>query len=719
MRVWLCAGCLFVGLAIQGSAFADASGVPGTMVPWGTTPYSETWDEMRARGEARAAAEGAPGTPNLIREPRPTLHDIRAASSKQGFVPPLALPEAAPLQMVGTSFPAVTLADQFNDLGGGSIPPDTMGAIGPDHFLEVINSSVAVYDRSGTRLSHVSLDDFFMANVSGTIYPRNGAFDPRVLYDRRSERFFAIALERGEPSGTDNQLIIVISRTSDPTTTIWDKYVAPMGEPDMGATTFFTDFDTLGTDDNGVYFGVRIFPSAGASWAKLAATDKAPLLAPVPSPGALFIWDGITDMWSVPQPAHNHSAVGAGDRAWFVSSSTSVFGNVNYRTLTWSGGTPAMTVTSVLSTPAYADPPNAPASGSAVSIDVTDDRIQMAMIRNNRLWTCRHVGVNSSGGSSGANRTACEWLELNVSSATASLVQSGRVFDPAGGNPRFYYFPSIAVSGQGHAVMGFSGSKSTEFIGAYFTGRIVTDSAGTMSDPTLIKAGEAAYQVLDNNNRNRWGDYSFTSVDPNDDMTLWTIQEYATNISDPEFDIWGTWVGQLLAPPPVVNSVDVEFCAGITGVIVPITGANFYDPGPGYADRLSASVSGGGVTVTDVAFVNPANATLTVDVSAGAAAGPRDLTVTNPDGQSDVVVGAFTIVPTVAPDFDGDCDVDFVDLAFFEGCAASSGSTVPQLNPQCTDADLDGDGDNDQGDFGIVQRCTSGVDVPVEPGCDS
>ena len=27
--------------------------------------------------------------------------------------------------------------------------------------------------------------------------------------------------------------------------------------------------------------------------------------------------------------------------------------------------------------------------------------------------------------------------------------------------------------------------------------------------------------------RNRWGDYSATQVDPSDDLTLWTIQEYA------------------------------------------------------------------------------------------------------------------------------------------------------------------------------------------------
>ena len=66
-----------------------------------------------------------------------------------------------------------------------------------------------------------------------------------------------------------------------------------------------------------------------------------------------------------------------------------------------------------------------------------------------------------------------------------------------------------------------------------------------MGSVALLKAGQAAYQQLDGSGRNRWGDYSYTSLDPNDDMTMWTIQEYATSTSN----IWGTWISQLIAPP--------------------------------------------------------------------------------------------------------------------------------------------------------------------------
>jgi hypothetical protein len=88
--------------------------------------------------------------------------------------------------------------------------------------------------------------------------------------------------------------------------------------------------------------------------------------------------------------------------------------------------------------------------------------------------------------------------------------------------------------------IGFSGSKSTEFVGAYIAGRAPGDPTGFTTAPQLIKAGEAAYQRIDGSGRNRWGDFSYTSVDPVDDLTIWTIQEYAG--TGAAGNIWGTWI---------------------------------------------------------------------------------------------------------------------------------------------------------------------------------
>jgi hypothetical protein len=242
-----------------------------------------------------------------------------------------------------------------------------------------------------------------------------------------------------------------------------------------------------------------------------------------------------------------------GDRAWFVADSDTMLANIHYRTLVWSGNTPVLSNTSILTTPAFGQPLPAPANGSVTPIDCSDSRMQMAVIRSNHLWTCRMIGVNSGGGAASPTRTGCEWYDLNVTNPTATLFQSGRVFDPTVSNPRFYYYPSIMVSGQGHAVMGFSGSKTTEFIGAFSSSRLAGDPPGTMSAPATVKAGLAPYERLDGFGLNRWGEYSYTSLDPNDDMSLWTIQEFAAAGSAAlgvAGNTWGTWIAKFQAPPP-------------------------------------------------------------------------------------------------------------------------------------------------------------------------
>src|SRR5438034_7459322 len=170
-------------------------------------------------------------------------------------------------QSVSTNF----IALNRNDVGA-KVPPDTMGAIGPSHFVEVINGGVAIYNRAGVRLSLVTLDSFFTVTVGPTTYPRNGTLDPRVLYDRRSGRFFASALEFGPVAAgkhSQNGIILAVSRTSDPTG-VWDKYYI-----DVGESVSFTDEQTLGTDDNGIYLGMHIFVNDGSDdFAKIAATGK-------------------------------------------------------------------------------------------------------------------------------------------------------------------------------------------------------------------------------------------------------------------------------------------------------------------------------------------------------------------------------------------------------------------------------------------------------------
>jgi hypothetical protein len=649
-----CPGALAPGDAFLSSPQSGSNNghhnklIAGTPLGGQTTPapFRDTLSAM----EARDAASITPGGNEIDLGPEGADDDDAAGVLRSGRTDKRIYPGSvigqpgtpqAP-QSIGTHFNAISLLDQFNAFGTGSIPPDTMGAIGPNHFMEVINDSVAIFTPAGTRLSHVSLTSFFTVIAGGVNHPAGGAFDPRVLYDRRSGHWFASALEFGQ-NAEENGIILAVSRTSDPTGA-WDKYFL-----DVSESASFTDYDTLGVDDNGVYLGMTIFPSSGG-FEKIVAIPKASLLASSPSLGSVFAFSNIDDMFGSPQPAYNFDPVASTGRMWFVASSNTFFADVNYRTLTWSGGTPFLSSSSgVVSTPGFGSPVNFTPQGSTVPIDSGDQRLLMAIVRNNQLWTARTVGVNSGGNNSGSiDRDAAEWIELNVSSSTASLTQSGRVFDSSS-SPRNYIYPSVMVNGQGHMAIGFSGGKSSEFMGAYATGRLASDPAGTTEAIVQLKAGQAAYTQTDGPNgtgRNRWGDYSYTSLDPDNDMSMWTIQEYVSSTN-----IWGTYVDDLLSPAPMLNNPSASGLEGQNNLVVNLTGSNFFDPGNGFADRLKVSFTGGttnGITVTSVKYNSPTSVTVTLNIAAGATAGPRDIVLTNPDGQQSIIAGGLTVVfPTV------------------------------------------------------------------------
>lgn len=80
-----------------------------------------------------------------------------------------------------------------------------------------------------------------------------------------------------------------------------------------------------------------------------------------------------------------------------------------------------------------------------------------------------------------------------------------------------------------------------------------------------------------------------------------------------------------------------------------------------------------------------------------------------------VEVDLTITAPVIAvADLDGDGDVDQTDFGKFQACYTSPGV---QTTPACIVARLDGDEDVDVDDFGVFQRCFSGPDITADPNC--
>jgi len=296
-------------------------------------------------------------------------------------------------------------------------------------------------------------------------------------------------------------------------------------------------------------------------------------------------------------------------------------------------------------------------------------------MRNGRLWTAHNFRVSAAGvaNTAAAARNAIRWYEIQNLNATPALVQSGTVFDTAAtlAAARQYWIPSIAVSGQGHAAIGASTAGTPFFIDAFTIGRLSGDTLGTMQGSPGSIAGYTSSATAYNPPADpggaagrRWGDYSYTSVDPLDDMTMWTIGEYCQTT-----DRYAVRVAKLQAPPPASlangpNAGLYDVQGGLPSVNVTITGTSvsgsgWFDPGanlPAPAlpyNHITASVSGTNVTINSVTYNSPTSITLNLNtvgatVSNLTPSSVRDLTITNPDGQSVTRTGIINILPPTA-----------------------------------------------------------------------
>jgi len=462
------------------------------------------------------------------------------------------------------SFAAVRPTDTFPPLTN---PPDTMGAVGPNHFVTILNKNmVGVFDKStGWRVETNTVAVFFSGSSNANLA------DPRIVYDAQCGRWVACMYDIGTQS-----VRIAVSYSSDPRplTSNWYRFNVPVAE-----AGYFVDFPTMGLDSNGLYIAIRL--TQGGSFNPTAWMHKVIPIKKPASCGTITASDiktpikvnqnaGYSVLWM--QPAVNFDSVGSTAIAWFVGKGVPASGGpIVYGRLQWTqqGGN---WTASFLENPwnksepvpdAYYDldnnqgfamPQKSDPQGTQTPNVLAGSRLQMAIVRNGFLWTAHHVGLDGgdnlyNGGS--VDRTGCGWFKMKIKADnTLSLNRAldgadyGRTYDTAGSTPYHYYFPSLSVNSTGDVVMGFSGSKGNEFIGAFYAGGRAASSI-ILGKPVLVQAGRDYFDHF------RWGDYTYTSPDPSNG-TLWTIQQYGeirSNPTGPPENRYGLWITKVRTNP--------------------------------------------------------------------------------------------------------------------------------------------------------------------------
>ena len=374
-----------------------------------------------------------------------------------------------------------------------------------------------------------------------------------------------------------------------------------------------------------------------------------------------------------PQGVDNFDA--GTDAGFVIGVDNRQFGNLVMHRIAHPGATPSISGVIAVTVPATGFPIDVPHPDGGLPLDGLDDRLLQAVIRHDRLWTVHQIQVNATGAADDAgNRNGTRWYEIGSLSSTPSLVQAGTVFDSALTDPVSYFMGAIMANGLGHVALGMTTAGATARVNTAFTGRLATDAPGAMDAPAQYSSNTAfSYnRQLSGANAQRWGDYSSTSVDPDDDMTFWTLQQYVDAA-----DSYAVRLVRLLAPPPppIATVSPSVIDPGVAAVLVTVTataadGRAFFDPGAGFARRLTAAF-GGGVSVVSATVTSPSSLSLVIDTT-GATLGVRALTVTNPDGQTSALASAITIGASTpaAPAFAG---VPGNRMLFDAGSGATTG----------------------------------------------
>jgi hypothetical protein len=431
--------------------------------------------------------------------------------------------------------PALNFEALFDN--GVSIPPDTQGAVGPNHLMVALNPQVRIQDRSGNQISLMSHSTFW-SPLAGVSSP----FDPKLLYDPFNNRWIFVAVSNRRSA--ESSILIGATQTNDPTGG-WNLHRVDADSTDLD----WADYPSIGFNKDWILVTVNMFTNAADAFSKVKifAFDKAGLYAGNPAT-ATELTDSVIGATVAPATTYDNTLA----TMYMVRTSSSSSALLRVSTITGSVGSETLTANAVsitvpqggwnFSPSGSAD--FAPQMGTSEKIQNNDSRMLTVVYRNGSLWTAQTIFLPAGGT---PTRSAVQWGQFTPS---GTIEQFGRIEDANGA--LFYAYPSLAVNSRNDALVGYSSFSANQFASAAYSFRAAGDPLNTMRSSLDFKAGEASYVKRFTGTRNRWGDYSNTVVDPLNDLDFWTIQEYAGTPAgggcSSNCDRWGTWWAKVSPP---------------------------------------------------------------------------------------------------------------------------------------------------------------------------
>ena len=471
-----------------------------------------------------------------------------AGFSGDGVVQSIA-PSVTAISAPAANFEGLSNQDNFNIFGFRVNPPDPVGDVGPNHYVEMVNLVFGIYDKSGNLLlgpvdTGTLWDGFVIPDCT------DPSGDPVVLYDQFADRWL---LSQFTTRGLDDPALpfyncVAISQTPDPTGAYY-RY-AFRTQPDLvfGSGYFFPDYPKYGvwkdsyimtTRDFGVddQYGISVYALEKNKMVNGQAKARAVQFfldsndVPLEQIGDGLLppdVDGKTKPKNdAPAPIVGTQDDGAGYGATFDAL------NIWELRVQWNSK-PTASLTGPIQLPVEDFDsifPCAPTSRDCLpQPGITNPAQYLDILSYRQRPTYRLAYRNFGTYESYVTNQAVEaapgvagvrWYEIRRVNGGYSVYQQG-TYAPADGVHR--WMGSAAQDKNGNIAVGYSVVNGTNvFPGIRYTGRLAGDPLGQMTLGEGVIINGSGVQTTTNS---RWGDYTSLNIDPTDDCTFWYVNEY-------------------------------------------------------------------------------------------------------------------------------------------------------------------------------------------------
>ena len=435
----------------------------------------------------------------------------------------------------------------------GCQPPDQALAASSSWVLQGVNTSVAVYNTSGTRQAgwpKTTVSFFGVPNPTPSGCASSPFMsDPRAFYDPKDGRFWVAMLEVEGALGINPNCTRVtrywfaVSQTNNPNGT-WNIYAFNMAitSGTGSCPTCVADYTEFGFDQTAIYFSGNMFNLSGSfvyaeSYSVLKSTMESGASA---TAFGFYGFKANGVAVDTLQPVENEASSGPGVGLLINSFDTNGDGTHDCFTtacsgvVVWAIANPGKSTISVsgaiISTKTYIVPPNADEPGCSGCVDTNDTRISGTPVFQKGLIS---FSLNTGLNNGTQVVPAAFWGQISptISGGTitgGSVFQSGNIHFTG---DRAAFFGALMATSSGNLLMVFDTTSSSIDPSIMYATRLTTDTKGKFESALYLK--KATVPTSDQ----RWGDYEATSYDGSSNNT-WFSSQYSNGD-------WATFIGKV------------------------------------------------------------------------------------------------------------------------------------------------------------------------------